>query len=113
MVMQRSQRGLQEWLLQRISAILIGVYAVLIVSFVAMHQPMNFADWHAFFAATWVRVATVVTVLLIGIHAWIGLWTIFTDYVKCSVVRTVLEVVVFITLLGLVVWVYEILRSVS
>jgi len=50
------------------------------------------------------KMATLVILIAVLWHAWIGLWTVFTDYVKNGLVRLFLETVVFVALLGYLVW---------
>ena len=104
MVMQTNRRGFFEWIVQRVSAILIGAYTVFLLAFFVTHHPLHYLAWDNLFSSVLMRIATVLVVLAIVWHAWIGLWTVFTDYVKCGCVRLLLEIMVAILLLGYVVW---------
>lgn len=104
MVMQVNRRGLFDWIVQRASAVLIGAYTVFLLTFFLTHSPLHYPAWNDLFSSVFVRIATVLVVLAIVWHAWIGLWTVFTDYVKCGCARLFLEVAVAILLLGYVVW---------
>lgn len=42
---------------------------------------------------------TVLTLLSILVHAWVGLWQVLTDYVKPVAVRLVLQLAVIVVLL--------------
>ena len=50
------------------------------------------------------KVATVLFILSLLFHAWIGIWTIFTDYVKPYVLRAVLNVLVLLMLAACFFW---------
>ena len=111
MVNQRSasdrvinRRGFHEWIVQRVSAVLIGIYAVFLFAFILMHSPMHFSVWSGLFSNIAMKMATFVVLIAILWHAWIGLWTVFTDYVKNNVVRLLLEIVVIIALLSYMAW---------
>lgn len=104
MGLRNNTRGLFEWIVQRVSAILIGAYTIFILSFLINHSPLQYLAWENLFSSVWMRVATIVVVVAILWHAWIGLWTVFTDYVKCGCIRLFLEAVLAIVLLGYLAW---------
>lgn len=99
-----SRNGLSDWLLQRISAVVMLVYTIFLVFYVLCHPHMSYADWHGLFSCLFMRIATLLVVLLVVAHAWIGLWIVFTDYIKCSCLRLLVQVVVGLLLLGYLVW---------
>ena len=107
-----SHQGLRDWVLQRISAILMAIYSIGLIAFIVCHPGISFAEWHGLFAATWMQVATLVVILGLLIHAWVGMWTIFTDYVKNYIARNFLYFVVLIMLAACFVWALLILWSV-
>lgn len=99
-----SRNGLSDWLVQRISAVLIGAYFVFIAAYFLCHPDINYQQWHALFSATFMKISTFLVVLSICAHAWVGLWTVFTDYVKCACLRIILEVLLILLLLTYVIW---------
>lgn len=99
-----SRSGLRDWLIQRLSAVILGAYTLFLVVFMLLHCPLQYADWHNLFAATFTRVFTFLALLSLVYHTWIGLWTVFTDYIKCSSLRFSLQVLVIIALLAYMVW---------
>jgi succinate dehydrogenase / fumarate reductase membrane anchor subunit len=104
MVAKSNHRGFYEWIVQRVSAVLIGAYGVFIFAFLLCHQPMQYAVWHGLFSHLVMKIATFVVLLAILWHAWIGLWTVFTDYVKCGVLRLFLEILLVLVLLSYFAW---------
>ena len=111
MGLKNHTRGLFEWIVQRVSALLIGAYTIFLLSFFLMHVPLHYPEWENLFSFVWMRIATIVVVIAILWHAWIGLWTVLTDYVKCGYARLCLEVVIAITLLGYLFWCLDALYS--
>lgn len=105
-----NHQGLRDWMLQRLSAIWMVVYSVVIAYFFFSHAPLTYADWHALFAAFWMKVMTIMLLLFLLLHAWVGLWTVFTDYVKSNRLRVVLHTIVLLALIAcffsglLIVW---------
>ena len=49
MVVKSSHTGLRDWLVQRITAIIIGIYALFLLSFILINQPLYFAQWQSLF----------------------------------------------------------------
>lgn len=106
-----SHRGLTEWKFQRLTAIIMGIYSVWLLAYWMCHPGLAYAQWHSLFYAQTVRIATILFLLSMLYHAWIGMWTVFTDYVKCFVIRCVLEVLMFILLAACFFWGVMILWS--
>lgn len=111
-VLSVSHQGLRDWIIQRVSAIYMAVYSIGFVCFLAFHSSMYFAEWHSLFSQAWMKVATVLFMLSLMWHAWIGIWTIFTDYVKPYVLRALLNMLVLLMLTACFFWGTLILWSV-
>ena len=109
MVSHSNHRGLHEWLVQRVSALLIGIYTIFIFVYLLRNQPTYFAQWHQLFHHVVMKIATFIVLLSVMWHAWIGLWTVFTDYVKNYVLRLTLEVIVLLLIVSYLSWGFEIL----
>ncbi len=103
--------GYRDWKLQRISAIVMIVYICYLFAFFVGHPHVGYLRWAALFSSAWMQVSTLVVIFLLLIHAWIGMWTIGTDYIKCSVMRSCYEFCVFIALLAYFFWTMKILWS--
>lgn len=71
--------GLSDWLVQRITGVILLAYTIFIVAVILACSP-TYAEWHDLFAQTWVKVFSVAAILSIAAHAWIGLWSVSTDY---------------------------------
>lgn len=93
-----NHQGLRDWIIQRVSAIVMAVYAIFLMAYIVFHPDLSFTDWYQLFAASWMKVATLLFILALLYHAWIGIWTVFTDYIKCYVLRALLNVLVLIML---------------
>lgn len=100
-----TRSGLRDWLFQRVSAVLIGVYVIFLAGLILFHPHMNYAVWQLLFQHSFMRIATLVVLVAIMIHAYVGMWTISTDYLtNCTAVRLLFQVVVFVALLAFLVW---------
>ncbi|MEO8963914.1 MAG: succinate dehydrogenase, hydrophobic membrane anchor protein [Gammaproteobacteria bacterium] len=95
-----NHQGLRDWLIQRISAVYMTVYLIALVVFLIVHPDIAYYDWQSLFAEWWMKIATMMCVSLLLFHAWIGMWTVFTDYVTCSIARLTLNTLVLLALAG-------------
>lgn len=109
MVDSVNRDGLFDWLVQRCTAIVIGLYTVFLILYFLIHPLVVYADWQTLFLNGWMRIATVIVLVSVLWHAWIGLWTVFTDYIKIKLLRLLLELLVLLLLLAYFVWLLEIL----
>lgn len=103
--------GLKDWLVQRITAVVMAVYAVLFVGSVLICSPSGYEQWRAMFEPQWMRLASLLFFLSLFWHAWIGMRDIFMDYVKPTGVRLGLQVVVILLLVAYAAWAVQILWS--
>ena len=93
------RNGVHDWLLLRASAIIINLYVLYILGFFVTAPELTYDIWRGFFATSITKVFTLLTLLSILVHAWIGLWQVLTDYVKPLAVRLVLQLAVVVALL--------------
>lgn len=100
--------GLHDWLIQRLSAVVLLAYALYLLGYLIgayLVQPeLSYQLWHGFFARPFVKIASLVALLAIVAHAWIGIWTVFTDYIKPVALRVVLQSLLIVACLGLLFW---------
>lgn len=101
--------GLRDWLAQRLTAVVMLVYAGAFgFFFLTAAGAMSFALWKALFAATWVKVFTTVTLLALLWHAWIGVRDIWMDYVKPLGLRVMLHTLTILWLVGSLVYMVKV-----
>ncbi len=91
--------GLQDWLMQRVSALILIVYLGVLLGFFWMASPIDYAKWHAFCTFSAIQYASLLVLLALIAHAWIGIWTIMTDYIKSVPLRLFMQMIVFLSLL--------------
>ena len=73
-------KGSLIWYTQRYTSIIILCYLIYILSFIFTNQDINFFSWSDFFLSFQVRFLSSIVFLVIVLHAFIGLWTVGTDY---------------------------------
>lgn len=103
--------GLYDWIVQRATAVVIAGYFLAILGFLVCGGEVTYAEWHSFMSCTTMKVATLVTLLATAAHAWVGLWTISTDYLTSQAlgkaglfVRLSFQGVCALLLWGSVIW---------
>ncbi len=112
MVKSVFQTGLRDWLVQRISAVVMAIYSIGIILYFLIHPQLGFSDWRALFANTWMKLATILFVLSLLFHAWVGIWTVLTDYVKPVALNWILQALIFLSLVVCFFWTLQILWSI-
>lgn len=95
--------GTQDWLLLRASAIIIALYTFYIVSFIVTTD-LNYTVWRTFFVFPITKIFTILTLISILVHAWIGLWQVLTDYVKSIALRLSLQLFFIVILMTYLIY---------
>ena len=103
--------GLGDWLLQRLTAIVMALYTLGLLVCLATHSPSGYADWKSLFSGTFARLATMLFFAALLYHAWIGMRDILMDYVRATGLRLALEAAVALALLFYLIWTASILWS--
>ena len=83
-MMSFTGNGLKDWFWQRITAVFLGIYALSAVYFFAMHPNLDYPTWFELFHKSCVKVFSIAALLAFVVHAWIGVWTVSSDYLKCA-----------------------------
>jgi succinate dehydrogenase / fumarate reductase membrane anchor subunit len=112
-VVSGAHYGLRDWLVQRFSAVIMLAYSVTLIAYVAMHQPLHYATWHALFSHASMRYFTLLFALSLYLHAWVGVRDILMDYVRLTWVRLSLQVATIVVLVLYGMWIVTILWSVK
>jgi succinate dehydrogenase / fumarate reductase membrane anchor subunit len=108
--------GLYDWLIQRVGAVVMAAYVIFLAVYIALNPELTYEQWSALFGQLWVRVFSFVTLLSFISHAWIGLWSVLTDYLterlmggKATVLRIFAQMVLGGVAITYLVWGIEIL----
>ena len=101
--------GVKDWLVQRISAVVMTAYVILFGITCLSSGPLTYASWKTLFSQGWMRIATLLFVLSILLHAWIGVRDVFMDYIKNTGLRLTLQVLTVLWLVGCGGWALQIL----
>ena len=96
--------GLSEWLLQRLTAVVMAVYTLFAFCYVLYRKPGTYADWSAMFAGNFFRLFTMLFIVSLLYHAWVGMRDILMDYLRATAVRLTAEVLVALALIFYLIW---------
>ena len=101
--------GLRDWLIQRVTAVVMAFYSVALMCYLLLQPSLNYDVWTALFSGLLVRTFTLLFLLSVFYHAWIGVRDIVMDYVKPPGVRLVIHVLVILALVLYTIWSVQIL----
>ena len=111
-----SRSGLYDWMVQRVTAVVLAAYSVFMVAWLVCNGPVDFAAWQGLFDQTWMRIFSLMVLIALGAHAWVGMWTISGDYLneralgkKALVFRFLFQALCGIVMFSYVVWGVQIL----
>ncbi len=86
------------------SAVYLAAYSLVLIGFLFKNAPLDFNHWMAMTQKIEFKVATILALFMLVFHAWIGIWTVSTDYIKCLVIRLSVQMAVALYLAGQLVW---------
>ena len=104
--------GMRAWLAQRFTAVTMAVYTLVLLGWLVMLPELSYGTWAGMFASGWMKVLTLLALIALAWHAWIGVRDIFMDYIKPIGLRLALQVITIVLLLGYACWAVIILWSV-
>ncbi len=101
--------GLRDWLIQRITAVVMVVYCLALMAYLLSRPHLGYDVWTALFSNLAVRTFTLLFLMSLFYHAWIGVRDIVMDYVKPASVRLVVHVLVILAMVVYTIWSVQIL----
>ncbi len=101
--------GLRGWLVQRVSAVVMAFYTLFITGWLLLHRDPDYNAWTGLFSGNVMRSFTLLTLLALFCHAWVGVRDIVMDYVKPAGARLVIHVAVILALMLYAIWSVQIL----
>ncbi|MFV0371297.1 MAG: succinate dehydrogenase, hydrophobic membrane anchor protein [Azonexus sp.] len=102
--------GLKDWIIQRVTAIVMALYTVVLLAALLVQRPSGFEAWREMFASCGLlKMATFLFFASLFYHAWIGMRDLWMDYVKPVGLRLTLHVVTVVVLVVYTAWVATIL----
>ncbi len=111
-----SRNGVADWVIQRFTSIILLAYLLCVVCFFLGGGAASYESFKAYFSCLPMMIFSTATLLAIIAHAWIGLWSVSTDYLttramgaKGTVLRLVFQATYTSILFIYLVWGLKIL----
>ncbi len=101
--------GLKDWLLQRLTALVMAAFTLLVLAIALWNGGIDFALWKALFANSAWKLAAFLFMVGLLYHAWIGARDIYMDYIKPVGVRLLLHILSVAVLIAYLGWTIQIL----
>ncbi len=102
------RNGIQDWIIQRVTAYVLALYTLFLLGFFVTTD-VDYQSWSALFGQGWFKIFTLLALLSIAGHAWVGLWTVSTDYIKSALQRFLFQTACVLVIFVYVVWGIQIL----
>ena len=91
--------GLRDWLIQRFSAAVMAVYCMSLAAYLLMQPILDYDVWTALFSSLPVRTFSLLFLMCLFYHAWIGVRDVVMDYVRPAGLRLAIHVLVILALI--------------
>lgn len=102
--------GLRDWLAQRVTAVLMALFTLLVLAQVILTKgAIGYEQWAGIFAPQWMKALTFAVIVAMLYHVWVGVRDIWMDYIKPVALRLSLQVFTIVWLVACAGWSIEVL----
>ncbi len=101
--------GTRAWLLQRVSAVYMGLFLLLFPAYLVYVAPDSYQAWHDFVACRLVSLSLLLFFFSLLIHAWVGVRDVIIDYVHNPGLRLLKLTLTGLVLIACGLWIMSIL----
>jgi len=102
--------GLRDWLAQRVTAVLMALFTVVVLAQVIFSKgPIGYDKWSGIFSTQWMKALTFAIIVAMLYHVWVGVRDIWMDYIKSVSLRLSLQVFSIVWLVGCAGWAIQVL----
>jgi len=102
------RNGIHDWIIQRVTAYVLAAYTLFLIGFFVTTE-VDYQAWSSLFGQSWFKIFSLLALLSIAGHAWVGMWTVSTDYIKSALPRFLLQAACVLVMFVYVVWGIQIL----
>jgi succinate dehydrogenase / fumarate reductase, membrane anchor subunit len=96
--------GWQDWLAQRVTAVIMVLFSIVFIGFFVVHGSVNYGQWKTLFSSQLFRVLALLFFFSVFYHAWIGIRDVLMDYIKPTGIRLTAQVAVLLFLVSCAIW---------
>jgi len=115
-VLSLTRSGLADFVMQRLTAVVLAAYTFCLLGFFILGEAMTYESLTAFFWSAPMQMFGTLAALSIAAHAWIGMWTIGTDYLRpdhigssATFIRFGYQIICLLTLFVYLVWSFRLI----
>lgn len=102
--------GLRDWLAQRVTALLMALFTVLVILQVVLTTgSISYDTWSGIFSTQWMKSLTFAVIISLAYHAWVGMRDIWMDYVQAVAIRLVLQIFTLVWLVACAGWAIQVI----
>ena len=102
--------GMRDWLAQRVTAVLMTLFTLLLLAQVLLTSGEIGYDKRAgIFRSQWMKSLTLAVLVAFAYHVWVGVRDIWMDYIKPVGVRLLLQVFTIVWLVACIGWAIQVL----
>jgi len=101
--------GLRDWLAQRVTAVLMALFTLVLLVQVIVGEPVSYYKWAGIFSPQWMKFLTFTVIVAMLYHVWVGMRDLFMDYIKPVGIRLALHVFAIVWLVGCAGWAIQVL----
>lgn len=102
--------GIRDWLAQRVTAVLMVLFTVLVLARVVFSKgPIGYDLWAGIFSPQWMRALTFTVIISLLYHVWVGMRNVFMDYIKPATLRLCLQMFTIVWLVACAGWGIQVL----
>jgi succinate dehydrogenase / fumarate reductase membrane anchor subunit len=77
-----TRSGLADFVVQRLTALIIGLYTLCVLGFFVVTPQVGHAQLVGYLGSSAMQLFSTLVILSTAAHAWIGMWTVGTDYIR-------------------------------
>lgn len=104
--------GLKDWVIQRVSSLVVAIYTIFMLFYIVSHPQVDYLTWRELFTPLWMKLFSLLTLIAVLLHAYVGLWTVSTDYLHTLWVRFSVQMLIRLVIFVLLIWGIQVLWSV-
>ena len=102
--------GMRDWLAQRVTAVLMTLFTLLLLAQVLLTSgEIGYDKWAGIFSSQWMKSLTLAVLVAFAYHVWVGVRDIWMDYIKPVGVRLLLQVFTIVWLVACIGWAIQVL----
>lgn len=96
--------GTRDWLGQRFTAVILVLYTLYLLFSVLTVPTLSYGTWYGLFLSPFMKIATLLAMLALLYHAWVGIRDVLMDYIRPTWIRLLLETATVVLLVGYAFW---------